>query len=198
MRSRYTAYAIGAIEYLEESIHPAYREGVDRDSTKTWSENADWQGLDILATEAGGPDDQKGVVEFRARFSIKGGPGAPRTRHLRAEGRPLVLRGRRTRPAEARHPRGAPRRSQRPLPLRKREKIQEMLRKSRLARCGAADRAPEGRDNMDEIRSPGDGVVTRDYDVCCSGERPPRAGHPRRPPGCGASHRAGRGSRQDP
>lgn len=71
MRARYTAYAIGAIEFLEESIHPEHREGVDRASTKAWSESADWKGLDIIATEAGGPNDQKGMVEFRARFSIK-------------------------------------------------------------------------------------------------------------------------------
>jgi SEC-C motif-containing protein len=72
MRARYTAYAIGQIDFLEESIHPDHRDGVDRDSTKAWSENADWKGLDIIATEAGGPNDQKGTVEFRARFSIKG------------------------------------------------------------------------------------------------------------------------------
>jgi SEC-C motif-containing protein len=81
MRARFTAYAIGAIEYLEESIHPAHRDGVDRASTKAWSDNAEWHGLDVIATEAGGPDDVKGVVEFRARFSIK---GVPQEHHERA------------------------------------------------------------------------------------------------------------------
>ena len=91
MRARYTAYAIGSIDYLEESIHPDHRDGVDAASTKAWSENAEWQGLDILATEAGGPDDQKGIVEFRARFSIK---GVPQEHHERAKAlsRPRVVR----------------------------------------------------------------------------------------------------------
>jgi SEC-C motif-containing protein len=81
MRARYTAYAIGAIEYLEESIHPDHRDGVDRESTKAWSDNAEWQGLDIIATDAGGANDDKGTVEFRARFSIK---GVPQEHHERA------------------------------------------------------------------------------------------------------------------
>ena len=72
MRSRYTAYVVGAVDYLEESIHPDHRDGVDRASTKAWSENATWSGLEILATEAGGPNDEKGIVEFRAKFSMKG------------------------------------------------------------------------------------------------------------------------------
>lgn len=72
MRSRYTAYVEGEIDYLHDSIHPAHREGTDKEATRAWSQGAKWHGLEILATEAGGKDDQKGIVEFRARFSVKG------------------------------------------------------------------------------------------------------------------------------
>jgi SEC-C motif-containing protein len=70
MRSRYTAYVKGDIDYLHDSIHPAHREGVDREATKAWSKGATWHGLDIVAKEGGGPTDEKGVVEFRARFTM--------------------------------------------------------------------------------------------------------------------------------
>jgi SEC-C motif-containing protein len=33
-----------------------------------------WTGLDVLRTEAGGPDDQAGVVEFRAHLRTPAGP----------------------------------------------------------------------------------------------------------------------------
>ena len=73
MRARFTAYAIGAIEYLEESIHPAHRDGVDRASTKAWSDNAEWHGLDVIATEAEGRGRARGV-SFRTR-SLRPRPG---------------------------------------------------------------------------------------------------------------------------
>ena len=35
-----------------------------------------WLGLEVLRTEAGGPDDDTGVVEFRARFAGPSGEGS--------------------------------------------------------------------------------------------------------------------------
>lgn len=67
MRSRYTAFADQALEYLRATWHsstcPA-RLAPDP-STK-------WIGLKILATKAGGPDDGDGTVEFVARYKIQG------------------------------------------------------------------------------------------------------------------------------
>jgi uncharacterized protein YchJ len=42
----------------------------------TWAREAQWHGLEIVATEAGGPDDETGTVEFIARYSAKGAPVA--------------------------------------------------------------------------------------------------------------------------
>lgn len=69
MRSRYTAYALGRTDHVFRTWHPRTRpDDVAPDPGVTWT------GLEVLATEAGGPDDASGVVEFRARFRSGGGP----------------------------------------------------------------------------------------------------------------------------
>ncbi|MCK9874483.1 SEC-C domain-containing protein [Frankia sp. Ag45/Mut15] len=61
MRSRYSAFARGLAPYLLRTWHPATRPrrlGLDADLT--------WRALQIVDTVDGGPDDDSGVVEFRA------------------------------------------------------------------------------------------------------------------------------------
>ena len=72
MRSRYSAYVEGAIDYLGETLHPDHRADWDREATRRWSETADWVNLEIVDTEAGQPDDREGVVEFIANFTENG------------------------------------------------------------------------------------------------------------------------------
>jgi SEC-C motif domain protein len=72
MRSRYSAYVLGEIDYILDSLHPEHRQDVDRDATETWSKNAKWKSLEVVSTEAGGPADDKGTVEFIARFELNG------------------------------------------------------------------------------------------------------------------------------
>lgn len=74
MRSRYSAHAKQEIPYLHQTIHPDCREDWNEQDVTAWSTNAVWQGLDIVFTEAGGPADDQGIVEFVARFSMKGDP----------------------------------------------------------------------------------------------------------------------------
>jgi SEC-C motif domain protein len=73
MRSRYTAYARGDIDYILSSHDPATRGDIDRDETNKWSRDNDWRGLEIVATSGGAPDDDVGTVEFVARYAPKGG-----------------------------------------------------------------------------------------------------------------------------
>jgi SEC-C motif-containing protein len=68
MASRYVAYATGAIDYLISTHAPETRDDVDRGATEQWSKQSDWQGLEIVRTEQGGPDDSTGEVEFIARY----------------------------------------------------------------------------------------------------------------------------------
>ncbi|HEX5060853.1 MAG TPA: YchJ family metal-binding protein [Kofleriaceae bacterium] len=80
MRSRYTAFVRGAIDYLIETHDASTRGTVDRKSIAQWSRDTTWQGLEIVATERGGEDDDDGIVEFIARGITNGKPFAQRER----------------------------------------------------------------------------------------------------------------------
>ena len=80
MRSRYTAFVRGAIDYLIETHDPATRKTVDAKGLAQWSRDTVWLGLEIVATERGGEDDEAGVVEFIARGATRGKPFAQRER----------------------------------------------------------------------------------------------------------------------
>jgi SEC-C motif domain protein len=70
MRSRYTAFATGAAEYLLETWHPSTRPpALDLDAALRWYR------LDIVRIERGGPLDAAGSVEFVARYRSDGDRG---------------------------------------------------------------------------------------------------------------------------
>jgi SEC-C motif domain protein len=66
MRSRYTAYALGEIDYLIATHDP--KRLPDRASIQAWARRAKFTGLDVVDAVDGGKDDQTGVVEFIATF----------------------------------------------------------------------------------------------------------------------------------
>jgi SEC-C motif-containing protein len=68
MRSRYSAYATRNVRYLEETHDPETRAAFDRKASEKWAASTEWLSLQILNTREGGPDDQRGEVEFLARF----------------------------------------------------------------------------------------------------------------------------------
>jgi SEC-C motif-containing protein len=70
MRARYAAYATGNIDFVIKSHDPDTVAEIDRKHTETWSKNSKWLGLEILATEGGGENDDEGVVEFLARYKL--------------------------------------------------------------------------------------------------------------------------------
>lgn len=72
MRARYTAHVGVRMDFIFESIHPDHRQGYDHKGTEEWAKSTDWQGLEIIGTRNGGPDDDSGEVEFIARFREKG------------------------------------------------------------------------------------------------------------------------------
>ena len=80
MRSRYTAYVRGEIDYLFATQDPATRAGVDRDAVTAWSRTTQWLGLEIVDTARGGEADDEGIVEFIARGVTNGAPFAQRER----------------------------------------------------------------------------------------------------------------------
>ncbi|MEJ2528816.1 MAG: YchJ family protein [Gammaproteobacteria bacterium] len=72
MRSRYSAYVCGEIDYLAESLHPEHRSDYDAAATRRWANNADWLGLEIRSTKDGGESDTEGEVEFIANYRDNG------------------------------------------------------------------------------------------------------------------------------
>jgi len=72
MRTRYCAYVKSEIDYIYETTQSSQRSKFNREESLAWSRKAEWQALEILRTENGGPDDDSGVVEFIARYREKG------------------------------------------------------------------------------------------------------------------------------
>ncbi len=63
MRARYSAYAVGDLDYVWQTWHPRTRPGA-----LTPDGGLAWTGLQILDAVDGLAGDQTGEVEFRASF----------------------------------------------------------------------------------------------------------------------------------
>lgn len=72
MRSRYTAYALEEVDYLVNSQAPESRKPSLEREILRFSQAAEFEGLDIEATELGKPGDATGVVEFTAKYLVEG------------------------------------------------------------------------------------------------------------------------------
>lgn len=96
MRSRFSAFALRSANpslegYLLSSWHPS-----TRPSSFRLDESTVWRKLQIVDIVAGGPEDQTGVVEFRASYrDADGATGVlhERSRFTRVDGRWCYLDG---------------------------------------------------------------------------------------------------------
>jgi SEC-C motif-containing protein len=70
MRSRYSAYAVSALDYVWRTWHPR-----TRPSSLTPDTGLEWVGLEIVDVARGVPGDDTGEVEFRATFRQGGRTG---------------------------------------------------------------------------------------------------------------------------
>lgn len=77
MRSRYTAYVRGEIDYLLRTHDASTRSSVDVRAVRKWSKTTLWLGLEIVASSE---DGDSGIVEFIARGSTGGKAFAQRER----------------------------------------------------------------------------------------------------------------------
>lgn len=82
MRARYSAYVGAQMDFIFETTHPDHREGYDHEGTREWAESSEWLGLEIVGTKRGEAGDERGEVEFIARFREK---DALREHHENAE-----------------------------------------------------------------------------------------------------------------
>ncbi len=72
MRARYTAFALGHIDFLGDTLAPEARADFDPIEASSTAGDAVWQGLEVRAVTDGGRDDETGSVEFVARFRLRG------------------------------------------------------------------------------------------------------------------------------
>jgi SEC-C motif-containing protein len=88
MRSRYSAYAIGLVDYLLDSWHPT-----SRPAELQLDQDIRWYRLDILDRSAGGLLDREGTVEFEAHYRQDGTAGVQHeiSRFLKEGGRWFYL-----------------------------------------------------------------------------------------------------------
>lgn len=82
MRSRYTAFATGNVDYILSTHDPERRGDVDEKGAADWAKNSEWLGFELVSSENGGPNDNAGVVEFVARYKVKGVTIAHRERSV--------------------------------------------------------------------------------------------------------------------
>lgn len=85
MRSRFQAFKDADTAWLLASWHPS-----TRPATLDLTDNPRWCGLQIVDTVAGGPDNETGIVEFRATYLVPGGEVGiqhERSRFVREHGR---------------------------------------------------------------------------------------------------------------
>jgi len=72
MRSRYSAFVEGDIDYVMDTHDPDTRGQIDRDGTAQWAKESEWLGLEILEVEKGQAEDTFGRVDFCATYKLRG------------------------------------------------------------------------------------------------------------------------------
>jgi SEC-C motif-containing protein len=89
MRSRYAAYITRNYLHLRRSLSKEQQADFSEADAREWAESSEWLGLEITATQAGGPDDQEGTVDFVARFRVAGEERkhVEKARFIREEGK---------------------------------------------------------------------------------------------------------------
>ncbi len=72
MRSRYSAYVLGNMDYLADTLAPEARADFDPVEAGGTAKETAWQGLEVRAVTDGGAEDAIGLVEFVARYRLHG------------------------------------------------------------------------------------------------------------------------------
>lgn len=74
MRSRFTAYAKKNWSYLISTLHPDEQDSRTVEGIASKNENIEWNKLEILSSNGGQFDDERGEVTFVASYIEEGAP----------------------------------------------------------------------------------------------------------------------------
>ncbi len=80
MRSRYSAYALGLIDYLLATTLPAQQAGLDRQAIHAWSTQSQWLGLEVEGSELVDGQPAHAWVTFSAHWRDPSGEHRHRER----------------------------------------------------------------------------------------------------------------------
>lgn len=80
MRSRYSAYALGQVDYLLATTLPVQQSGLDSDAVRAWSLGSTWLGLEVESSELIGGQPEHAFVTFTARWHDGSGEHSQRER----------------------------------------------------------------------------------------------------------------------
>ncbi|OSY89534.1 Sec-C motif domain protein [Tenacibaculum holothuriorum] len=73
MRSRYSAFVLANVDYLQKSHHSTTRPSKkEKREILSWTKSVQWLKLEVLHTTKGTTSDTKGTVEFKAYFMENG------------------------------------------------------------------------------------------------------------------------------
>ncbi len=72
LRARYTAFALGDIDYIIQTHHSKTVHEIKREEVQEWSASSEWLGLKIVQSEAGTVADTQGSIVFCANFRTRG------------------------------------------------------------------------------------------------------------------------------
>jgi len=73
MRSRYSAYVLGLIDYLQATTLPAQQAALDLDGMRHWSLESTWLGLEVGESTVLGGKPEHALVSFTARWHDQSG-----------------------------------------------------------------------------------------------------------------------------
>lgn len=95
MRSRFTAYSLGHVDYLVNTTAAEEREKIDAVELGQYCRSVKCISLKVLKTEQGGPQDETGTVLFHASLQINGKRMLHReySRFIREDGRWMYVDG---------------------------------------------------------------------------------------------------------
>lgn len=73
MRSRYSAFVMVNVDYLQRSHHSLQRPNTkEAREIEQWTKSVNWIKLEVLQTNAGQENDSTGTVEFKAFYMENG------------------------------------------------------------------------------------------------------------------------------
>jgi SEC-C motif-containing protein len=95
MRSRFSAFCIGHVDYLISTHHPSQRRDDDRAQLAASLNHCQWLELSIIHCQQGSTDQQHGEVEFIASYRQDGQLAQlhERSRFVKEQGRWFYLHG---------------------------------------------------------------------------------------------------------